>query len=337
MRNAKDALVAAAVGKESADAAMRVVSEQVGVLGAGISVWRGTTSLLGASWFGIPAAFHRAYAADFAARDPWTERIHHLEEGLLLDAEALLPRRSFRETAFYEDLCRPHAVRDLCGGVLLREGPFTITFGLLRASDAHGTGAREIRAVKRIAAELVCLARSDLDRLRLASASEVLSAIPFGTFVVDVVLRRLLDANAAGERLLAAGVVVVSAGEVRVDGEPVPFARDMEATRRLTTRARAVRVVVPAARWTDGRLVRRIYVHHMPSIARERCARAAELYGLSPREATVAEQLLLGLVPKQIAAHHGVAVSTLRSQVRSLYAKLGVDRQAALVALLTEL
>ncbi|MCW2853321.1 MAG: bvgA [Nocardioides sp.] len=60
----------------------------------------------------------------------------------------------------------------------------------------------------------------------------------------------------------------------------------------------------------------------------------ARLTSLTPRESEVLRQLHLGRSVRQIAELHGVAHSTVRSQVRSVLHKLGVSRQLAATAVL---
>jgi len=56
--------------------------------------------------------------------------------------------------------------------------------------------------------------------------------------------------------------------------------------------------------------------------------------GLTRAEATVATLLAEAHTVTEVAALLGVSVFTVRAQVRSIYAKTGVNRQAALVRLL---
>jgi DNA-binding NarL/FixJ family response regulator len=66
----------------------------------------------------------------------------------------------------------------------------------------------------------------------------------------------------------------------------------------------------------------------------ERIARRVRrLYGLTEAEARVVAALTLGETVKQIAVAHGVRVSTVRAQVRSIFEKTGVHRQTDLVRL----
>jgi len=59
------------------------------------------------------------------------------------------------------------------------------------------------------------------------------------------------------------------------------------------------------------------------------------LFGLSRAEARLAVCLLLGRSAEECARQAGVGVSTIRSQLRSIFSKTGARRQAQLVALLS--
>jgi DNA-binding CsgD family transcriptional regulator len=58
------------------------------------------------------------------------------------------------------------------------------------------------------------------------------------------------------------------------------------------------------------------------------------LFDLTPTEARVARALGRGDTVAEIAARHGVAQPTVRNQIREIFAKTGVNRQADLVGLL---
>jgi DNA-binding CsgD family transcriptional regulator len=61
--------------------------------------------------------------------------------------------------------------------------------------------------------------------------------------------------------------------------------------------------------------------------------RVRRLYGLTEAEARVTAALTLGETVEQIAAAHGVRISTVRAQVRTIFEKTGVHRQTDLVRL----
>ncbi len=66
-------------------------------------------------------------------------------------------------------------------------------------------------------------------------------------------------------------------------------------------------------------------------------ARFAALFGLTPAEQRVAAGLLCDLCPKEIARAHDIALATVRTQIQVIFGKLGVQRQAELVRLLSRM
>jgi DNA-binding CsgD family transcriptional regulator/PAS domain-containing protein len=56
-----------------------------------------------------------------------------------------------------------------------------------------------------------------------------------------------------------------------------------------------------------------------------------EIFGLTKAEAQVATSMANGISPKDIATMNNVEVSTIRSQLKSIYQKMGVNTQAELV------
>lgn len=72
-----------------------------------------------------------------------------------------------------------------------------------------------------------------------------------------------------------------------------------------------------------------------PSERRAEVVQAA--YGLTAAETQIAIQLGAGETPQAIAVARGVAVGTVRAQIKTICAKLGVSRQAELVARLNDL
>jgi len=61
------------------------------------------------------------------------------------------------------------------------------------------------------------------------------------------------------------------------------------------------------------------------------------LYGITPAETRLAEALIHGLTPAEAAEKLGVAISTIRRQLRFLFAKTDTQRQAELLQLLSGL
>jgi DNA-binding CsgD family transcriptional regulator len=58
------------------------------------------------------------------------------------------------------------------------------------------------------------------------------------------------------------------------------------------------------------------------------------MYGMTLAEARVAINLIKGMAPKEIAYEAGVAISTVRSQMKAIFSKTGASRQAELLHIL---
>jgi DNA-binding CsgD family transcriptional regulator len=72
----------------------------------------------------------------------------------------------------------------------------------------------------------------------------------------------------------------------------------------------------------------------MAQAATQRLRQLRESWGLSAQEARVALQLIDGATVAECAADLGVAESTIRTHVKSVFAKTGRSRQAQLATLL---
>lgn len=334
-RRTVDVLLAAAEDDAPAEAAMAALTASFGAVAAGITFWR-DGQFAGQSWAALPPRFEADYVSTFHAADPWKEESRRIPTGALWESDQILARATLERTSFYNDLCRPHAIRDLCGGVLLRRGPHLVTFGMLRAADAKGSGAREAADLLALRPLLTRLAADELGRRAERLAGLGVDSLSFGVLVLEATTGALLTANAPGLRLFECGVLRRVGGRTSVGGRDLTALLGRE---RPTARviASGLRVVVHAAAPYGHGLACVVHVHHARSMARERAARAAAMFGLSPREADVAEALLLGWSTKEIAARDRVAMSTLRTHLRALLAKTGSERLATLHALLSEL
>ncbi|HQY63370.1 MAG TPA: helix-turn-helix transcriptional regulator [Polyangiaceae bacterium] len=331
---AREALVACGRGELALLDALSAFVDTSGALAAGLTVWR-SGAFVKQTWLGLPASFERAYVEQFHAADPWIERVRALSVGSVLVSEDLLPRRQLEAGAFHAELCRPHGIRDIYGSRLARVGPYDVTLGVLRPRDARGEGRREAALVERLLPELGRVADAEVVALRRAIADTSLDGLAFAVFVLMGSRPEVLLANAAGRALVASGMVELLTGDVVVDGESLCGWLGAGGSGRRTTKHRGVRVSAGPARELHGTSVRDLYVHDPVSVNHELAARARRAYGLTERETQIARHLLLGRAPKEIAAANGVSVATLRSQLRQLYAKVGVEGQTQLVGALS--
>lgn len=84
----------------------------------------------------------------------------------------------------------------------------------------------------------------------------------------------------------------------------------------------------------DGARIRAVvYIVDPAAVAPGLGARLGGLFGLTPVEAALVTDLLADLTPAEIGDRRGVAISTVRSQLRSIFAKTGTTRQSELMNL----
>ena len=84
----------------------------------------------------------------------------------------------------------------------------------------------------------------------------------------------------------------------------------------------------------DGARIRAaVYIVDPAAVAPGLGARLGGLFGLTPVEAALVADLLADLTPAEIGDRRGVAISTVRSQLRSIFAKTGTSRQSELMNL----
>lgn len=162
--------------------------------------------------------------------------------------------------------------------------------------------------------------------VRINAAAEALLNLADGLRVVQ---RRLVAATAADQARLreelgfAIGLAPTtgprSSGSFvllsRPSGQP-PFALSAVPVSRPTNRERAIVTIAPT----------------VPHIAPPALRRA---FGLTPSEASIAAALAEGKSPEQIARGRLVSLQTIRSQIKTIYARLEVRSQAELVARIT--
>ena len=100
-----------------------------------------------------------------------------------------------------------------------------------------------------------------------------------------------------------------------------------------------------------GRRLREILVSHNPAIKAKVAVLAAvvqrrdhdrriwisELYGLTPTEARLAVHVADGGAVAAFASENGVAVGTVRTHLKAVFAKTGIHRQSDLVRLIVGL
>lgn len=173
--------------------------------------------------------------------------------------------------------------------------------------------------------------------------SRILDGFPVGLLLLDLSGRELAR-NAAAARVLASKPFLsIREATLRFSEETMQesFERWLEALPQATGRARAwsahiragrVRAFTAAARSTEQGILMSL---RAGPLDRELCpVQLRAVFNLTSAESRLAQSLANGLSVEDTAHATGASVHTLRSQLKAIFRKTEVTRQAELVAVL---
>lgn len=242
----------------------------------------------------------------------------------------------------------PLAFRDVpTGDAPESEAALLVTRPLGASLAADSLFLRRLAPVFASAAEIGArLIEGEDDRATLV---DILDRLPVGALVVDETAR-LLAANRQGRLALRERRVVVADATGRIRARAVAAQRDLADAIARTTTANARRVPVKVE---DGDRPATLLVCSMAAGREAGGARRAlvlmadragavprlgdaarDIYGLSAIEMRIVQGLVEGARLECIAAAGRTSVHTVRNQLKSIFIKVGVNRQADLVNLI---
>ena len=295
------------------------------------------------------------YDRHFADADLWSAAVNRPDRlNRVWDLEQIVAPTAYARGRLYNEWIRPmgdDSFRAL-GGVV-RTATVAAEIGFHRGRTQPGFDARTVAWVEGV---LVHLRRMVAIRSRLAATQRLtahatagLDVIGHAVLTLDVT-GRLLHANAAAEGVLErSDGLTIREGKLRalrpadqkalqqaIDRAVAPS--DMEATAISIPRAvgRPYEVSVLSAQQAGTRRV--IAVLADPEVRDlSLSGRLRELHGLTLAEADVAVRLAEGVSPAVIAEERSVALATIHSQLKAIFAKLGCSRQSELVTIVGNL
>jgi DNA-binding CsgD family transcriptional regulator len=293
--------------------------------------------------------------------NPLIAGLSMLPQGVLLSPDRIVDEVEVQYREFY-DIMRLVGIGHVLAGVLDRSAGYAVALSLTR-SQASGPFTEAHEAM--LGWVLPHLTAAALVRRRLAALLAeamaprcFLEALDRGVLLVDAA-SRIAHANAFAERLLARHDGLIASR----DGRLVALRPDDTARlRRLIALAAAggagrklhgggavslprrsgrpyVVQVLPLAPNADLGAVPHLMVHPAAAlVVSDPDARPApsarllqEAYDLTPAEAALAARLAAGSSLQQAAEALDIGANTAKTQLKAIFAKLEVDRQAALV------
>lgn len=294
------------------------------------------------------------YTGDYADNDPWRVRRPRLYDTAMV-TDSFLPEADWRGSTFFNEVLRPHRIdpgHSMVAAVRL-EGGAEAVIGVGRPagagpfSEAHQASLTS--ALPHLRRVLKLKARLDQALVSSAFADAALDAFPMAIFRITAGGMVCHQNRHGGQILERADGLTVRGGRLVATHE----ASDLElqaAIYHALHRSGSVASMVSARKPEDGYLSlmvspisRRgesqvLIIAHGPQFdGGARRSRVSSLFRLSSAELELAMGLLEGHTLSDIAAIRGVAINTLRVQLRSILKKTGTSRQAELVALLARL
>lgn len=241
---------------------------------------------------------------------------------------------------------------------LLEEGPLAVVLGVLLPQDAPPPGNSGAAArLARHLAEAVRIQCRPGETPAAAFAAQLLRPLRAPVAIVDM-HRHFVLRNPAAEKLLTRTRVLTQA-QGRLGCRRHVDDMALDAQLREVAKAGSEGAAFLNARGTEGDTSCGLYLRALLAgperdappggalvmvLLHENSAGIdvdprllAARYGLTQAEARVGVALAGGLAPDAIAAAHGVAITTVRSQLRALLKKTGVTRQTELMGTLAGL
>jgi DNA-binding CsgD family transcriptional regulator len=307
------------------------------------------------------------YARKYHQIDPHLQHVMQLQPGEMIHTHELFDEAFVAQSPFYQDFLIPHGSRYVHGGKLHQTEHSAVVLGIHRAADMG-----PLEGASRASAQRMFFHLTQAVRLYSKPAANPTEAA-IGRATLDrlaspVVLldeqRRIRVSNNAAERILAQGGPLRDVNGLLVCTQPAGSDALTLALRSLhltgapgphdagPAQERAVvRVPVPgqplplslcllavrphATLRAFGQQAMAMLLIHDPATrpSFDPFMLGAAL-DLTPAESKVAVALASGSAPAQIATDHAVSVHTVRSQIRTIYKKLGVRHLSELLVLI---
>jgi DNA-binding CsgD family transcriptional regulator len=307
--------------------------------------------------WGCFAGSRTDYLAHYSNIDPFRPIQEEAASGSFLRVSECLPQSLLDRDEWYNDYVVKGGVCDVLGGKLHESASHMSMIGLHDAIGNAGAFPGDSNALVTLMAPLCSVARLHVGLIDLGYRSAIthgrLDHLAAGALFSHG-NGRLIDTNAAGERILRIGDgLMIRNGHLcarrsfettklayliaNAASESGPSAGCMLVARRSGRRPYVVRVAPVSAGLAGYDLPMAMILVAAPDEIRVSEPELAELYGLTPAESRVAVALAQGKRLADLVGEFGVHITTLRTQLSATLKKCGVRRQADLVSLVASI
>lgn len=313
---------------------------------------------------GYDPAYVAAYREHFVHLDHFTPVLAKLPIGSFVRGDAVVPWEQQRNSEFYNDYMRALKNRHVMGGILARNDRYQLMFALQRELGQPDFNENDMRLVHLVMPHMARAVRIHRQLAEVTAekqwALSALDRLRVGVILLDDKGRPLFF-NRAAEYLASGGTGFV-AGR---DGLSLPSATETARLRRLIADAAksaagqqgcATAGCLHTVGRNGGRLQFQVIPLHrglseqpwgeslpggcvavfISSSGGPRLSwnRMMAMHGFTRAEAKLASLLADGINLEGAAEALSISVHTARSQLKTVFAKAGVSRQAELIALL---
>ncbi|MBC5767877.1 helix-turn-helix transcriptional regulator [Ramlibacter albus] len=316
-----------------------------------------TTATNIAAFCGIDEPALVSYAAHYSMTNVWTANEDTLPAGSAVLSSQLYPDSMLKRTEFYGDWLRGQDLFYALGSVVEKEDSRAIKLSFLRPERAGQFGEAELQLARLLMPHVrtAVAVHRRIHRLGQLSQSALaaLELLPQGVIFVAASGRLLHWNGAAREVSRRTGSIAVAGnGELRACTHELSLklaaairracepgtsgARSPGTLMKLPSREGEVQVLVAPAAAVDNSpfpmgAAAALFVTENAGTPAVLADALRRVYQLSPAEAALAEALVNGKSLKAFAAERNVSMNTVKTQMKSVTAKVGAKRQVDVV------
>ena len=321
---------------------------------------------------GIDEAALQMWASSYIDKDIWAKQSQARgmwRDGAVLLDDKMAPRREFLASPFYREFLSTIGIGRVCTGVVFGGTPGLPATAISIFRDAHEPAfdAADERWMKLLVAHVSrgmgLMQRLDTARLRNTSMLASFDRLKFGVALLNgnmevlhlnqaaqsVIDRgdgiflnagRKLESSTAAGRSPNLSTWLAAAGNTPA-AKQGHFLEDWRAKGKGTKRQYAIQcsAVASPSPWTarEEEVRHVVFINDPAALQLPDAARLSALFWLTPAQAKVALEFSAGGTYAQVARRQRIAVDTVRSHIREIYAKTRVNREADLVRLVLSL
>ncbi|MET0357994.1 MAG: helix-turn-helix transcriptional regulator [Pararhizobium sp.] len=304
-------------------------------------------------------SFQRAYSDYYATRNVWLEQLNDIPVGSTIHTDDFYARRDLVKTEFYNDFLRRQDFV-AAGALVLKRAAGSVL--VLSATMRDDQSERQTANMRRLFDLLGPHILRSIDTMayvpRLSPGEDYRDTVEHGSDALFFLDRsgRVTHANKAGTRMRQIGTDLycdrtgrLNMRDPRADlalrdalqqisnAEYRQLKGDFAIRRKGAASSSAT--IVPFRNGREQAIFKGIFESRPIAMLLVRDPSATALpttlhgFGLTPAEISLALAIAQGMSPRDYAEARGVSLHTVRTQLKSVYAKTDTNRQSQLVAL----